>query len=446
MMAQLLIILKQKITINIKFIKMKKQVVLGLALMIGSFSFAQKKELKTAEKAIKSSNYADAKAAISSAEALMSSMDDKTKAKFYFLKGQALYANGAGSDSEITEALSSFETLKDVEAKSGKKIYTSKVDSIELEMSNAFIKKASDAYEQKNYAVSAKNFERAYRVSAKDTLYLFNSASLLVLDKDYDSALKLYDELTTLGYTGITEEYKATEVETGEEQSFPDPKLRDLAVIAGSHEKPRNVKSRSKVGEIAKNIALIYVEKGDTEKAISALEKAKETSPNDLNLILSEANVYYNMGNTEKYKELIKKALEINPENVDLVFNLGVFAANEKDFDLAKEYYEKAIELNPSYTKAYMNMAALILDQEQDIIDEMNSLGSSAADDKKYDELKLKRQQLYKDTIPFLAKVLDIEPDNIGAARTLMNIYSSLDDMPNFKAMKAKVEELENKD
>jgi len=445
MVAQLLIILKQKITINIKFIKMKKQVVLGLALMISSFSFAQKKELKDAEKAIKSSNYADAKSAISSAEALMSSMDNKTKAKFYFLKGKALYANGAGSDSEITDALKSFKMLKDAEAKSGKKIYTSKVDAMELEMSNSFIKKASDAYQQKNYAVSAANFERAYRVSEKDTLYLFNSASLLVLDKNYDSALKLYDELTTLGYTGITQEYMATEVETGEEQSFPDPKLRDLAVIAGTHEKSRNVKSGSKVGEIAKNVALIYVEQGDTEKALAAIERAYKVSPNDLNLILSEANVYYKMGNTEKYKELIKKALEINPENVDLVFNLGVFAANEKDFEGAKKYYEKAIELNPNYTKAHMNMAALILDQEQGIIDEMNSLGSSAADDKKYDELKLKRQQLYKDAVPFLVKVLDIEPDNASAARTLMNIYSALDDMPNFKAMKTKVEELENK-
>ena len=99
---------------------MKKQVVLGLALMIGSFSFAQKKELKNAEKAIKNSNYADAKAAINSAEALLSAMDAKTKAKFYFLKGQALYANGAGSDSEITEALGSFEMLRDAEKKTGK--------------------------------------------------------------------------------------------------------------------------------------------------------------------------------------------------------------------------------------------------------------------------------------------------------------------------------------
>ncbi len=425
---------------------MKNQVVLGLALMIGSFSFAQKKELKDAEKAIRSSNYADAKSAINSAESFLSSMDDKSKAKFYFLKGQALYANGAGSDSEITNALSCFKTLREIEAKSGRKTFTPKVEVMKLEMSNSFIKKASDAYEQKNYPISANNFERAYRVSTTDTLYLFNAASIAVLDKNYDFALKLYGELMTIGYTGITEEYMATEVETGEEQSFPDSKLRDLSVMAGTHEKSRNIKSSSKAGEMAKNVALIYVEQGETEKAIAALEKAKAASSgDDLNLILSEANVYYKMGNTEKYKELIKKALEINPDNVDLLFNLGVFASEEKDYETAKSYYNKAIEIDANYTKAQMNMAALILDQEQGIIDEMNELGTSAADDKKYDELKDSRQQLYKDAVPYLKMVLDIEPDNLSATRTLMNIYSALDDMPNFKAMKARVDELEAK-
>ena len=424
---------------------MKKQVVLGLALMIGSFSFAQKKEIKTAEKAIKNSNYADAKMAISSAEALLSAMDDKTKAKFYFLKGKALYANGAGNDAEITDALSSFKMLREAEAKSGKMTYSPKVDVMQMEMSNNFIKKASNAYEQKNYPVSASNFERAYRVSTTDTLYLFNSASVAVLDKDYDTALKLYDELMTLGYSGITEEYMATEVETGEEQSFPDPKLRDISVMAGTHEKSRNVKSGSKVGEMAKNVALIYVELGDNEKAIAAIERAKLTSPDDFNLILSEANVYYKMGNTDKYQEIIKKALKIQPNNVDLLFNLGVFAAEEKDFEKAKSFYDKAIEIDPSYTKAQMNMAALILDQEQGIIDEMNGLGSSAADDKKYDGLKAKRQQMYKDAVPYLVLVLEKEADNLSAARTLMNIYSAIDDSPNYKAMKAKVDELENK-
>ena len=423
---------------------MKKQLVLGLALMLSIFAFPQKKELKVVEKAIKSSNYADAKSAIKSAESLLSAMDDKTKAKFYFLKGKALYANGSGNDADITEALNSFKTVKDIETKSGKKVYTAQIDVLKVSMSNTFIQKASDALEQKQYKISATNFDRAYRISTNDTLYLFNSASVAVLGKNYETALKSYKELMEIGYTGITQEFMATEIESGEETSFPNQVMRDISVKAGTHEKSRNVKTKSKAGEIAKNVALIYIELGENDKAIEAIEVAKALSPNDFNLLVSEANIRYKVGDIEKYKELVEEALNINPNNVELLFNLGVVSADQKDVETAKKYYIKAIELDPTYTKAKMNMAALILEQEQDIIDEMNGLGSSAADDKRYDELKENRQQLYKDAIPYLTSILDVEPDNLGAVKTLMNIYSAIDDMPNFKAMKAKIEELEN--
>ena len=424
---------------------MKKHVVLGLALMMGVFTFGQKKEIKDAEKAIKANNFASAKTAISAAEGLMSAMDDKTKAKFYFLKAKALYANGAGNDTDINNALKSFSDLAELENRTGRRTYTPQADAMKLEMTNGFIKGASDAYEQKNYAGASMNFERAYRASTRDTLYLYNAAAVSVMGKDYDRALSIYAELMNLGYTGITTEFRATDVETGEEQTFPNSQMRDLSVKAGTHDNSRNVQADSKVPEIAKNIALIYIEQGKTDEALAAIEKAKASSPNDLNLILSEANVYYKMGDNDKYKELITKALEIDPNNVDLVFNLGVFAAQEDDFENAKNYYNRAIEMDSGYKNAYMNMAALILDQEQGIIDEMNNLGTSSADNKKYDELKEKRTQLYKDAVPYLSSVLDLDPEDLSAARTLMNIYSALDDMPNFKAMKAKVDALEGR-
>lgn len=423
---------------------MKKQVVIYLALMFSVFTFAQKKEIKDAEKAIKSNNFAEAKAALQGAEALMSSMDEKTKAKFYFLKGQALYANGAGNDSEINEALENFKLLSETEAQSGDSDLSAEANELKLSMSNAFIKKASDALEQKSYELSSINFEHAYRVSKSDTLYLFNAATVAVMGKNYDVALKIYDELLNLGYTGIAEELFATEIESGEEQSFSNETIRSLSVKAGTHANPRNVKTESRVGEMAKKVALIYVELGDNEKAIAAIERAKQSSPNDFNLIVSEANIQYKIGNKARYKELIAQAISINPNNVDLLFNLGVISAEEKDFDAAKEYYTKAIATDPKYINAKMYMVALILDQEQGIIDEMNKLGSSAADDKKYDALKESRQQLYKDAIPYLVDTMKIEPKNLSAVKTLMNIYSALGDDANYKAMKVKVDELEN--
>ncbi|MBT8271075.1 MAG: tetratricopeptide repeat protein, partial [Bacteroidia bacterium] len=400
---------------------MKKHVIMVLALLISAFAIAQKKEIKEAEKAIKSNDFASAKSALSAAEGMISAMDSKSLAKFYFLKGQAYYANGTGNDDDVTTALESFKKLTETESKSGKMVYSPKADEMKVSMSNSFLDKAQTALNRKDHGSSYKNFERAYRTSLSDTLYLYNAALLATSSQNYGDALKLYDELMTMGYTGIAMEYRATEVETGEEQVFPSQTMRDISVKAGTHNKSRNIKTDSKVGEIAKNIALIYIEQGETDKALAAIEDAKKTNPDDFNLLLSEANVRYKLGETDKYKELISEALEIEPNNVDLHFNLGVVAADQGNYEEAKKHYDKAIETDGTYVRAYMNTAALILGQEQTIIDEMNSLGTSAADDKKYEELQETRMQLYRDAVPYLTKVMEFEPDNINAAKTLMN-------------------------
>lgn len=423
---------------------MRKHVVMGLALVISSFAFAQKKEIKEAEKALKNNDFANAKTALSAAEALNSEMDDKTMAKFYYLKGQAYYANGMASDADITEALNSFQMLGDIESKSGKKVYTPRADEMKVSMSNGFLDKAQTALNRKDHAASSINFENAYRTSPMDTLYLFNAALLATSSKNYDEAIRMYDDLIKIGYTGITKEFRATDKETGEEQNFPSQAMRDISVKAGTHEKSRNVTTKSQVGEMAKNVALIYIEKGETDKALDAIEKAKISNPNDFNLLLSEANVRYKLGEIETYKVLISKALELEPNNVDLLFNLGVVAGEDGDFDEAINFYNRAIKADATYIRAYMNSAALILDKEQGIIDEMNGLGTSAADDKKYEQLQEDRLNVYREAMPYLKTALENEPKNVNAAKTLMNIYSVLGDMPNFKAMQAKVDELES--
>ena len=83
---------------------------------------------------------------LSAAESLIGSMDDKTKAKFYFLKAQALYANGAGTDANIDEAISSLDNLKELESKMGKLKYTEEANTMTTEMVNSFLTKANNAF------------------------------------------------------------------------------------------------------------------------------------------------------------------------------------------------------------------------------------------------------------------------------------------------------------
>ncbi len=422
---------------------MRKLLTLALLLAITTMSFAQKNEVKAIEKALKDSNFADAKASVTEAEALIGSMEDKMKAKFYFLKAQALYANGAGNDTDIDEAISNLEMLKDLESEMGKLKYTEEANNMTTNMMNSFLTKANDAFTNKNYKAAAKGFEKVYKMSPKDTLYLYYAASSAVTDHDYDTSLDYYIQLKNLGYTGIQMNYYATNVESGEEESFSSKQTRDFSVKAKSHSDPKDDKSESKTAEIVKNIALIYVSQGENEKALGAMADARAENPDDLGLLLSEANVYLKMGNREKFKALMEEATRRDPDNAELQYNLGVLAAEGDDTEEAIKYYEKAIEIDPVYVDAYNNLAVVILQGEAGIVEQMNTLGTSSADNKKYDELKEKRTQLYNSAVPYLEKALELKNTNMDAARTLMNIYSALGKTDEFKAMKIRVEEME---
>ncbi|MEC3908613.1 tetratricopeptide repeat protein [Tamlana sp. 2201CG12-4] len=414
---------------------MKKLFIIALAMGMSSFSFAQKKQLKTAEKAIKANNFAEAKTALGQAESLMSAMDDKLKAKYYYLNAQALYSNGKGSLENIEAALESLSNIKGA--------YKAEISSLKQDISNGLLKIGNEAYEKSDYSQSSKYFEKAYRVHEKDTIFLYYAAATAVNVKEYDRALALYEELKTLGYTGIEKQYFAVNKETKEVEPFQSKELRDISIKTKTHVKPTEKLTESKKPEIVKNVALIYVSNGDNEKALAAMKDARAESPNDVNLVLSEANVHYEMGNTEEFKALLQKATEMDPTNPELQYNLGVIATDSDHPEEAKQHYQKAIELDPKYINAYINIAALILSEEKPILEEMNGLGTSEADNKRYDELKEKKQSLYKDAVPYLSQALDMDAENINAAKTLMNIYSILGETDKYKSLKDKVEAIE---
>lgn len=412
---------------------MKKQIIIALSLSISAFSFAQKKELKAVEKAIKGNNYAEAKSGLKQAEALMSAMDDKTKDQYYFLNAQALYAGGAGSMTDIDAAIESLGNIKTTYAK----------ESAELKqnMVNTILTKGNDLYEKKDYSSSSKYFEKAYRLSERDTTFLYYAAATAVNVQEYDRALELYEELKKLGYTGKEKQFYATNKETGEEDVL-DKVTRDLYVRSGTHSNPGERITESKKPEIVRNVALIYVSKGDNEKAISAIKDARAETPNDVNLILSEANIYFQMGDNERFKKLLEEATQMDPNNAQLQYNLGVLSADAGDTEAAKKYYDKTIQLKPDYVDAYIASAALVLTKEKSLIEEMNGLGTSAKDNKRYDELVEVRKTIYKEAIPYLEKALNYDSNNINAAKTLMNIYSVLGETEKHKEMKAKVDSL----
>ncbi|HRA74305.1 MAG TPA: tetratricopeptide repeat protein, partial [Flavobacterium sp.] len=393
-------------------------------------------------------NPQEAVSILNGAQSLIPNAVDAEKAHFYFVNGNAhleLANKKVEEGKNLTLAAKSFQDLLAVEKASGKSKYSAQATTSILDIKFKLLNSAiADTKSDKDLEGAQKLYD-AYLLDKKDTINLYYAASTYVNGKDYATALKLYSELKTLNYSGKGTSYLAVNKLTSQEDAFNTVKERDLAVKLGTHEKPKTEAIPSKRGEIYKNIALILVQDGKVEEAKKAVADARKANPEDNSLLLTEANLYLETKDYETYKKLVAEALEKNPNDADLVFNLGVLSANAKNRADAEKYYKRVIEINPKYTNAYINLAALKLEDEKVIIDEMNKLGTSAKDMKRYEVLKTQREDLFKATIPFLQKAYELDPTNIDVAKTLLNVYSALEMMPESKELKAKIKVLEQK-
>ena len=100
-----------------------KYVILASALLISVASFAQKDQIKSAEKALKSGDAQGAISILDGAESVVAGAKDTEQAQFYFVKGNAYLdlANKKVEESKnLTLAANSYKKLIEVEKVSGK--------------------------------------------------------------------------------------------------------------------------------------------------------------------------------------------------------------------------------------------------------------------------------------------------------------------------------------
>ena len=103
------------------------------------------------------------------------------------------------------------------------------------------------------------------------------------------------------------------------------------------------------------NLAIIFLNLQEYQKAKEYYEKSVEINPNYADAHYNLGMVFDELGENQKTKECYEKAIEINPNHVNAYNNLGILFKESGDLQKAKECYEKAIELNPNDAKLYNN-------------------------------------------------------------------------------------------
>ena len=411
---------------------------------------AQKKELRKIDKLVLESFWEEAKDELETSKSLILSSEDKYKAQFYFYDAKV-----SNELKDFKNAINSLNYLNKLNPNSNLPTKLElEYSNLAIVISNSVVNSAVTDNQNSNFLDAAEKLIMAYEMDMdKNIDYLYFAAGSAVNGKDYDLSLEYYVKLKNMGYTGIVDEYFVTNNETGVEEKVSQTEY-DLLKSSKDYSNPRIGQTESRFPEIVKNIALIYVQQGKNDLAEAAIKEAREIQPDDVSLLLNEADLYIRISNNSdndedrllyrnKFKTLMEKAIQIDPDNGILYYNLGVIYAEQGEFVLAKEKYFQAIKLVPDYVDAYLNLVSVILEDETAIVEEMNNLGNSRKDDLRYEELKEQREDLYRECIPLLEDLITVSPSNIDALNTLKNIYGVLGNNEAFMKVKAKIDELQ---
>jgi hypothetical protein len=384
---------------------MKKFVLIAAGLSLAFAAGAQKSQIRNARNYLGEKEYEKAKASIEAAV-----MDESTKDDPYawFTRGLVYLAiqqlpeneakdlyNEAGKSFKKAAALKSDYETADL----NNKLYAVSIYNFNAGL-NAFDKQGYDkAFTSFGEVADIRNLEGGKRFGGKSWAKFDTMARQAALYQAYSSYYaNKYDEALPLLL-----------------------KAKDDAAV-------RTINIYQMLGDI-------YEAKGDDAGFSTVLDEGKKTYPNDKTLVNRELNYYIKKGKSEDLVKRLETAIAADPNNSDLLFTLGIAydnIANPKDKD-GKDL-PKPANFNDVFTKAeqaYMNvlkladkadynynLGALYFNRAVTVNDEMNLItGSSAADIKKYDALKAKRDEWFNKALPYLEKTVNTLDANAASLK-----------------------------
>ena len=174
----------------------------------------------------------------------------------------------------------------------------------------------------------------------------------------------------------------------------------------------------------------IYIEQGDTAKAVESIKKSIDLFPEEPWFMQNLINLYINSGQEDKAIEYLDIAINREP-NVGQYYNSkGSILARIGRFEESFEAFAKAIELEPTNALFLESLGFAYVDLG-------NKLNDDAAylDAKAYAKAKVEIDAAYKNALPYFEKAYELEPDNYDFKRSLRSLYYRLGMNDKYEAL-----------
>ncbi len=381
-----------------------KKIMLSATILLASasFVFAQKYQVVSAYNYLKNNELNDARTSINEA-----ANNDQTKgmAKTWVYRGQIYYAIALDTTKQYNEpdALSiSLESFKKGAELDSKKEYKEEIIQGVEGISFLNFNLGVAPYNNKEYEKALKHFSavsdaydflnKNYNMGIVDTTAMFYGAYAATGSKKYDLAQTLYNKL-----------------------------------LSNNYKKP----------EIYQGLEVIALANKDTVLALKHLEEGRKMFPDNNQLMFDELNIYLAQNKPDEVLNKLKEALAKNPTSVEINYVLGnKYDTYLKDTTNALKYYIAALKLRPEYFDALYSTGAMFYNQAVIINEQMNKLPFNAEGQKKYDQLQIARDKLFKRALAFFENAYQIDPNDRDTNLALKEIYTRLNLNDKLSALK----------
>ncbi len=286
----------------------------------------------------------------------------------------------------------SFESLKKAKELDVKGKYKKDIDLYLQNLYNLYFSQGATNFNDQDYNLAKENLKSAFDIQevrgSFDTTAAFYVGLVSFMDKDADNTIDYMKKCDEVGYA--------------------DPRIY-----------------------IYWNRALKM--EGDTTAALDVVIKGRKKYPEELSILLEQAQIYLEKGENEKLKESLLKAIDKDSSNANLLFLLGKTYADEGDKVNAEKYYAKAGEAKPDFFEAFYNIGAIYNNQASELMKQANDLPLEKTDE--YNALIKQANVNLEKAIPWLEKALKIKPDDTFTRHALKEAYTRLKQYDKAKAL-----------
>jgi tetratricopeptide (TPR) repeat protein len=185
-------------------------------------------------------------------------------------------------------------------------------------------------------------------------------------------------------------------------------------------------------------VQILSTEEKNPEAAFAIVTKALAEYPNDKVLAEYEIQLLLQLNKMDEAMTQINSALAKDPNNPGLLLRSGYLKEQGGDIEGALVDYKKSVEVDPKFFEGNYYTGALLLEKSRGILAELNSL-SDAEWEKRSKEMGTQADELYKMSIPYFTKALEIKADNTDIMIILFQVYTRLKNSAEANAMNAKI-------